>query len=77
MSPCRHACALFRKLKEVDVNYVFANLVNEIYTFGNCHENLYENCLSRQFGLHSILWCYTPPLVSYKTAVRLAKNQKN
>ena len=33
MFPCRHACAVYRKWKEVDLNYVFMNLVDKNYTF--------------------------------------------
>ena len=35
MFPCGHACAVSRKSKEGDLNYVFTNLVDKNYTFAN------------------------------------------
>ena len=32
--PCKHACAVFRKWKEADFNYILANLVDAYYTYG-------------------------------------------
>ena len=32
--PCRHACAVYRKSKSADKNYILANLIDEYYTFG-------------------------------------------
>ena len=43
MFPCRHACAVFRKWKEVDLNYVFTNLVHDHYTFGNVKKMFRRN----------------------------------
>jgi hypothetical protein len=33
--PCKHACAVFRKWKEADFNYILANLVDAYYTYGS------------------------------------------
>ena len=41
--PCRHACAVYRKWKEVDLNYVFANLVHANYTFQNVKNTFKRN----------------------------------
>jgi hypothetical protein len=43
MFPCRHACAVYRKWKEVDLNYVFANLVHVNYTFQNVKNTFKRN----------------------------------
>ena len=43
MSPCRHACAVYRKCKEVDLNYVFTNLVDKNYTFVNVKNTFKRN----------------------------------
>ena len=43
MFPCRHACAVYRKWNEVDLNYVFANLVNGYYTFRNVKNTFKRN----------------------------------
>ena len=40
---CRHGCAVYRKWKEVDFNYVLANLVDKKYTFGNVKNMLRKN----------------------------------
>jgi hypothetical protein len=32
--PCRHACAVYRKSKSADKNYILANLIDEYYTHG-------------------------------------------
>jgi hypothetical protein len=32
--PCKHACAVFRKWKEADFNYILTNLVDAKYTYG-------------------------------------------
>ncbi len=43
MFPCRHACAVNRKWKEVDLNYIFANLVHVNYTFQNVKNTFKRN----------------------------------
>ena len=43
MFPCRHACAVYRKWKEVDFNYVLTNLVDKNYTFANVKSTFKRN----------------------------------
>ena len=39
--PCRHACAVYRKSKSADENYILANLVHEYYTHG-CVQAMFQ-----------------------------------
>ena len=43
MFPYRHACAVYRKWKKVDLNFVFTNLVGKNYTFGNVKNTFKRN----------------------------------
>ena len=43
MFPCRYACAVYRKWKEVDFNYVLTNLVDKNYTFANVKSTFKRN----------------------------------
>ncbi|KAI2509389.1 plant mutator transposase zinc finger [Fragilaria crotonensis] len=43
MFPCQHACAVYRKWKEVNFNYVLTNLVDKNYTFGNVKSTFKRN----------------------------------
>ncbi len=43
MFPCHHACAVYRKWKEVDLNFVFTNFVDKNYTFGNVKNTFKRN----------------------------------
>ncbi len=52
MFPCHHACAVYRKWKEVDLNFVFTNLVDKNYTFGNV-KNTFKRTSSRSVWMAS------------------------
>jgi hypothetical protein len=43
--PCRHACAVFRKAKGFDLNYILVNFVHDYYTFGFVKQTFKKNVL--------------------------------
>ena len=41
--PCRHTCAVFRKTKSVEKEYILANLVHEYYTYSYVQQTFIKN----------------------------------
>jgi ribosomal protein L32 len=41
--PCRHACAVYRKTKSVEKEYILANLVHEYYTYSYVQQTFTKN----------------------------------
>ena len=70
MYPCRHGCAVYRKWKEVDFNYVLANTVDEIYTFRNVKDTLRRNVFPVSLDTIPYDGVTKPPLVEKRPAGR-------
>ena len=70
MFPCRHGCAVYRKWKEVDFNYVLANLVDEKYTFGNVKNMLRKNVFPVSLDGIQYDGVTKPPLVAKRQSGR-------
>jgi len=70
MFPCRHGCAVYRKWNEVDLNYVFANLVDANYTFGNVKNTFKRNVFPVSLDGIQYDGVTKPPLVAKRQSGR-------
>jgi hypothetical protein len=70
--PRRHACAVYRKWKkEVDLNYIFDNLVDDNYTFGNVKNTFKKNVFPVSLdGILHYDGVTKPPLVTKQQSGR-------
>ena len=70
MFPCRHACAVYRKWKEVDLNYVFTNLVDKNYAFVNVKNTFKRNVFPVSLDGIKYDGVTKPPLVASQQSGR-------
>ena len=62
--PCKHACAVYRKWKETDYNYVLMNLVDQFYTYGFVKKMFKKNIYPVSLDNVAYDGLTTPPLAS-------------
>jgi hypothetical protein len=73
--PCRHACAVYRKWKEADFNYILMHLLDDYYTYGFVQNIFKRNIYPVSLDTLAYDGETTPPVASKRSSGRPRKKR--
>ena len=73
--PCQHACAVYRKWKEADFNYILLNLIDGYYTYGFVQSTFKKNIYPVSLDTLAYDGKTTPPVSSKRSSGRPRKKR--